>query len=790
VCNARTPPGSGDSAIHVDAPTSTGAWRHDAISRRLPDPPGEEVCEIGRSADRLCLTWVTHTPGANTHFAVLSRPIGVARFVDGGGAMILRSQYRSFCFVALLFIALAVAASLPFGCAPKKADPTSSTGSSSGGNGGSSAASFSSTGGQTVISVTVDPPDQTLVISLGMKSTQAYTASAHMSDGSTEMLSTGITWGSDSPAVGQVDGTGTYTTTGNLGGNVTIQATYGGLKGSATLHVQLVLKENPGNVPANVVTALEGANAPDPGVVWAYPYDGTVWPRGLLPPLLQWNGGGASDIILVHLKNPTFDLEQVGPAMSAPSSQLAIDAMTWQMFVDSSSGPTSVTVARWNGQGATVIASHTWGIAPQSMRGTIYYWSNDLGRVLRIQPGAATPDDFANIAPLNDPAQYQPAGCLMTCHTVSADGSTLISGGGTYGGSYDLKNSKPIFSLGGTWGINPNGNGQPEWVNPRWGMSALSPDGKYVLSNSMAQGLMTAVGGPSTGDMELFTSADGMPVAQSGVSGKPFAMPAWSPEGSVVAFVDAGDPAGWFATWNTPPPGDLKVMQFNAASNPMFSAPTTMVSVGTTSQITWPTITPDGKWILYARATAADTRQGNGDLYIASATAPNQEQRLAALDGDNYPFAAGARDLHLNFEPSFAPVAAGGYFWVVFTSRRTYGNSLTADQTKVKQLWVAAIDQNPVPGKDPSHPPFHLTGQAANLAMRGFWSLPPCKSDAQSCQSGTDCCGGYCNQNGTCTSTSTGCSQNGDKCNTAADCCNAANGVTCINHVCSEPPPM
>jgi hypothetical protein len=69
-------------------------------------------------------------------------------------------------------------------------------------------------------------------------------------------------------------------------------------------------------------------------------------------------------------------------------------------FVDSTSGPTQVTVARWDGTAATLIANHTWTIAPASMRGTIYYWSNNLGRVLRIQPGAAQPDDFANQAPL------------------------------------------------------------------------------------------------------------------------------------------------------------------------------------------------------------------------------------------------------------------------------------------------------------------------------------------------------------------------------------------------------
>jgi hypothetical protein len=189
-------------------------------------------------------------------------------------------------------------------------------------------------------------------------------------------------------------------------------------------------------------------------------------------------------------------------------------------------------------------------------------------------------------------------------------------------------------------------------------------------------------------------------------------------------------------------------------------------------------------------------------MYFASAIMPNQEVRLSSLDGDGYPFAAGARDLSWNFEPSFAPVAAGGYFWVVFTSRRTYGNTLTGPAETAgsvagtKQLWVAAIDQNPKPGVDPSHPAFHLEGQdETNLAMRGFWSLPPCAQNGSGCQEGTDCCGGYCatGSNGgapVCQSMPQGCSQDGDKCASSSDCCNASQGVTCIAHVCSEPTPQ
>src|SRR5262245_17724363 len=97
-----------------------------------------------------------------------------------------------------------------------------------------------------------------------------------------------------------------------------------------------------------------------------------------------------------------------------------------------------------------------------------------------------------------------------------------------------------------------------------------------------------------------------------------------------------------------------------------------------------------------------------GDLWIINA-ATHTIARLDALDG----YANGLvylpeNDANLNFAPTVLPTAVGGYFWTVFTSHRSYGNTLPSmdnNDTNGK-LWVAAIDLAPKDGIDPSHPAF------------------------------------------------------------------------------------
>ena len=63
----------------------------------------------------------------------------------------------------------------------------------------------------------------------------------------------------------------------------------------------------------------------------------------------------------------------------------------------------------------------------------------------------------------------------------------------------------------------------------------------------------------------------------------------------------------------------------------------------------------------------------------------------------------------VNYEPKPLPVSVGGYYWVVFASRRQDAYPSVATP---KKLWVTAISPGGTPGVDPSHPPFTLVNQA------------------------------------------------------------------------------
>src|SRR5262245_21806330 len=204
----------------------------------------------------------------------------------------------------------------------------------------------------------------------------------------TKSPATGVTWSLDNASLGSVNSSGVFST-GDLGGVVHVTASAQGLTGSAPLTIRLVLTSNTASADASTQDKLRMASQADGVVTWAYPYDGTVWPRGLPTPDLMWNGGNAADIYRLHVTAPTLDYEAFVTA--PPPARVSFANNGWFKITQSISGAASFEVARWNGAAATVVTKQSWTIAPGSLRGTVYYkyFLNLSAEVVRIKPGAA-----------------------------------------------------------------------------------------------------------------------------------------------------------------------------------------------------------------------------------------------------------------------------------------------------------------------------------------------------------------------------------------------------------------
>ena len=686
-------------------------------------------------------------------------------------------------------------------------------------------------------------------------------------------------WSLDRGDVGSIQlgpaPTGTFVPRGTTGGLVTIRATASGQTLTRQILVKLTGTQNGANtsipgqkaqVPSTVdqLTSSGGVGGvggeglgvavTDPGTLSAlmtpqssgqvqnltllYPYDGTVWPRGMLAPLLQWRWTtNDADAVRIDLSTTsgsftwsgTFGRPAILATTGGPFIRHPIPQDVWERATNSAGGVTpsgqpdrlsiKVTIAK-GGMGYGPM-TQTWTIAPARLSGIIYYQSYGTllaqnydgalggngrfgGAVLSIRVGDTGPKLTAG-------ANGTSAQCRI-CHSVAADGSRLVV---QHGDLDTVSSAYTLTQTGATEQVMSTGAQYP----------AIYPDGSMALTPA-GQILPLPAGGPAVQPAGLSTVATNL------------GTPAFSPSGSLVAF---NPMAGSLAN----PTQKLLVMNFDSMTR-TFSNPVVVVDdTGKPAETRpgWPAVFPDGNAVVFHHQIAAGadgnglgnlpTRKGaqaqiawTGITGAGSVTTLNQLNGLKA-DGSSYlpklpaPTTLACTgdgvsvggigadhgiDATLNYEPTVNPVASGGYAWVVFTSRRLYGNQATippfcsdprgVDLVKnitTKKLWVAAIDVTGKPGTDASHPAFYLPAQellAGNT--RGFWVLDPCKSNGSSCESGDQCCGGYCTPSGTDGSLSCSekpadqCAKVQEKCGTVADCCDPHN--LCVNNFCTVRP--
>ena len=643
-------------------------------------------------------------------------------------------------------------------------------------------------------------------------------------------------WAIDRGEIASIDAaTGVLTPKGTIGGKAIVTASYRGRSVSTSVTVKIHVVQNGGATagdagggaggnggvggegPGVAVSdptrqTLLGAGTSDPGLSWLYPYDKTVWPRGIPAPLLQWKAGAQLDYdaVYIHVTENAFEYQGFFNKTATPFAHHPIPQDVWKQLGYSNGGE-EVTVSLVFAKGAVAYGPITekWKIAQGTLKGTVYYnsYGTNLaknycctsgnksfgGATLAIKAGSTDPVLIAG----ND---GNDSNCRV-CHSVSANGAVLIT---QHGNSYGTSGSYALTSANTETTMLP-GDGRFAWP-------ALTPDGTMLFSNS------SPVAGGSSAPSALFAVPSGTPIATAGIpAGLGAGMPAFSPDGKHVVYnfhKGAGSDARSLAS-----------MDFDAATKAFSNAATVHTPSAGTS--VWPSFMPTSDSFVFQLETASNGRDfaatratsdtgagantgARGELWWADVKT-KQSRRLDAANGvGNVPVGANQHDADatLNFEPTVNPVPSGGYAWVVFTSRRMYGNvatvnpywsdprfhDLSATPTP-KKLWVAAIDLNAPAGTDPSHPAFYLPGQellAGN--SRGFWVVDPCHANATACETGDECCGGFCRagEDGgalTCKPAAPGCAQEYEKCAVTADCCGNNQGILCINGRCATEGP-
>lgn len=573
--------------------------------------------------------------------------------------------------------------------------------------------------------------------------------------------------------------------------------------------------DNPAGLSPEEIAALK-AGGPPGQVQWLYPYDGTVFPRGLLPPTLMWSGAETADAAYIRLRARRFAYEgvlktSVDPATRMPSVTLPDDVWTEAGRHSLGKGDPFTLELSLRANGASLGPLRLQlVIAQATVKGSIYY--NSYASKL---PGAALGGNVLRIPSGGQAELYTSMQC-NGCHALSADGSTMLS-------QIELQAGGSAFRL--VSGGPPNPPSTP--VGPRVSFAALYPDGSKYLSTTVSVDVAHAqIAEPDASPPEaaLYNTATGAIVPNTGIPGSA-AMPMFSPDGTRLVFTDASVDGA----------DALAVMEYDMGAD-RASQYRVLMRDAEATRPGWPFFLPDGNAIVFVRTESADF-SGNGayigagmfaslagpfaalasapvpgprsDLYIADIESGTvtllaramgfqtpQDATDATQQRTSLPF---ADDTHQSYFPTVAPIAAGGYFWVFFDGIRHYGN-----RGIQRQLWGFAIDIQ-ASGRyveDHSHPAFYLPGQEPGAGNhRAFAALDPCKPTGDSCSSGVDCCGGACRipdaageqaePLGTCEPRQTECAKRDERCQSDSDCCTPEPGQPadwCIAGFCAYVP--
>lgn len=544
----------------------------------------------------------------------------------------------------------------------------------------------------TPVSIAIEPANPIVLSVNGNANPVDFTVRATYADDRTEVVSG--TWTFDSTLLGAIGrDDGRFSASGVAAGVGNVNVAVGELTAATTVTVRIEDEHIGPGVPTNPGTRFDtpqtGAGAP----LLLYPLDKAVMPKNVKPPHLQWEVGEFNDIFRVTL---TAGLATVTAYLIHDGVNFTFDwpveTGSWRALKNSAgSDPITMIVDRWNNADGNTYRSAevAVNIADANLDGAIYYWDLARGKMLRI-----TEDGREDFMP-NPPASPSNGSRCIACHTVSRDGKFMAAE--LWGGNQP----SAIFDLTQDLSVDP----APTVVAPGTYtalFSTFNPDASRLLINVATR-------------LELIDSSNGATVATTGLPTNGAAHPSWSPDGTKIAYVANVD-GTWAVDFTV---GDLAILP---VTGPTTFGPPQIIRPADGMANSWPSWTPDSRWVAFARGTNSRARRDDipavypGKLWMVG----NNGGQPVALDNAN----GGADDCHL---PNFSPFDAGGYFWLAFYTTRDYGNDKVGTKgTGRRQIWVTAVSNNPQAGQDPSNVAYWLPDQdSTSDNMSAYWAMRP-----------------------------------------------------------------
>jgi hypothetical protein len=568
-----------------------------------------------------------------------------------------------------------------------------------------------------VVSISVEPADQTLEIDDGAAATSDYTAIGTFEDGHTEDVTERVAWSLADATLGTFE-VSRFTSTLDKGGQTRVQAALAGVTGDTGLVLKLKKRYvDPGSgVPADPEAPFAGPADPSRAPSVVYPNDGVLLPPNLRLLEFHFVPGAGNTLFEIAFTNALTDIK-VYTRCTTPVGAGCVytpDASVWQWIAETNRGgdEVEITVRGTDDAGSGVGSSTAQRLAFsfEDIKGGLYYWKAAGGGT---NESAIMRFDFGDVTQTMAERFVGPekaGGKCVGCHALSRDGKKMVASAG----GWDVEDILLVDVMTANRVATP----------PKTAFASWNPDGtKYVGVFSYT--------GATTHDLMLFDGAGASlgTINVGATAAQSTSHPDWSPDGARIAFVRAGQAYEDGVNNQRFYQGSIQMVE---AQGTGFGSPITVLPTEAGKNRYYPAFAPDSSLLAFNESTCPtgnahiDCNADSDPTATLFVTKPQANATPVALARANAPGRTDTGMALTNSWPKWAPFefqrtqAPGSrLMWLTFSSTRHYGLRTPSAGTSPESatgtwLWMVAIDPDrALAGQDPSYPAFYLPFQDA-----------------------------------------------------------------------------